>query len=107
GCARALRQAVSRLRPPRAAYRPRRERDELLRPLPDGGQAHGRPCPLAPLPGRLASHARGAGGAPAGKRGVGLSLAVKWFESLTPQLGPAPASTAPRRAAPLPAVPAT
>ena len=54
GRARPLPRAVSRVRLARAAHRPRRERDELLRALPDRRPAARRPRALAPAPRRLA-----------------------------------------------------
>src|SRR5262249_26189867 len=69
--ARTLRQAVPRVRHARAAYRPRGERDQLLRGLSDGRPAHGRSQPLTIVPRRLAAHGGGAG-SPTARRLTGL-----------------------------------
>src|SRR5439155_4015389 len=69
GRPRALPQAVSRLRLTRAAHRLWRERDQLLRALPDGRRAAGGPLALAAPQGRLAAEPRGDGD---GARGQGV-----------------------------------
>src|SRR2546427_601717 len=70
GRPRALRQAVPGVRRSGAAHRPRRERDELLRAVPDGRPAPRRPRALTTARGGLAADARGTGGAKGyGRRG--------------------------------------
>src|SRR5581483_6534864 len=64
GRPRPVRAAVPRLRRPGPADRPRRERDELLRPVPDRRPGAGGPGALAAPARRLAADARGARGAP-------------------------------------------
>ncbi len=63
GGARAVPAAVPGVRRAGAADPLRRQRDRLLRPLPDRGQAAGGPRPVAAAQGRLAALARRAGGA--------------------------------------------
>jgi formamidopyrimidine-DNA glycosylase len=58
GGARPLQIAVPRLRCAGAAHRPRRERDELLRALPDRRPAARRPRAVAPAEGELAEEHR-------------------------------------------------
>src|SRR5205823_12242957 len=65
GGARALRQGVPGVRGAGAADRLRRERDQLLRALPDRRPDARRPLALAAAPFRLAEDARRAGGAAA------------------------------------------
>src|SRR5438046_2816776 len=66
----ALWQAVSGVRRARPADRPRRERDELLRGVPDGRPTPRRPRALTAASRGLAADARGAGGAEGyGRRG--------------------------------------
>src|SRR5258705_2557711 len=66
GRARALRTAVSGVRVARAADRLRRQRDQLLRGLPDRRSAPGRPRAVTPPQAGLAADARGARRAPSG-----------------------------------------
>src|SRR5438105_3982233 len=62
GGPRALPHALPGLRDRGAAHRLRRERDQLLPALPDGGADPLRPQPLSPPQGRLAPHRGGARG---------------------------------------------
>ena len=56
-----LRPALPALRPEGAAHPLRRQRNQLLRPLPDRRQGSGRPQPFAAAGLRLAAHSRRAG----------------------------------------------
>src|SRR5207247_335615 len=85
--------ALPRSRLPRAAHRPRRQRDQLLRALPDGRRAPRRPVALPAPQERLAAEPRGDGS------GAG-SLSVQRSATQAP---PARASTLPITAAGTPA----
>ena len=61
GRPRPLRPTLSRLRLARPAHRPRRERIQLLRHVPDRRQGPRRPRAVAAVEGRLAPHDRGMG----------------------------------------------